>query len=488
MHVSHAVQAVGVGSLGAKDRRGGSARPGRRAPSIPGPRGPVAFEDPPGKLSPRTRDRAGTVTRKARILVTTQGSLGDVHPFFAIALELKARGHDVTLAANPDYAAKVEALGIPFAAVPPSVPDPERDADLVARVRDERTGHEHLIRELILPALPESYARTLAAAAGAEVIVGHSLSLVTRLVAEKTGVPWISCCVQPLSFFSVHDPPILIGVPELAFLRRLPLPLYRAYFWLVKRSIRSWGDPVRRLRTELGLGPAPDPLFEGLNSDLLVLALYTRPLGPPQPDWPPHVKVTGFCFYDGGEKGISPELARFLDAGDPPLVFTLGSWTSGRPGAFLGAAVEAARLLGRRAVFTVGRQKHAELAALPPGVLVTDYAPFSQLLPRSAALVHPGGIGTIALALRAGTPQLLVPSGSTDQPDNADRTVRLGAARLLTRRQVGGERLARELEALLQDSAVREKAAAIRAHMATETGAGSAADAVEELLEKRAEG
>lgn len=424
------------------------------------------------------------MTQKARILVTTSGSLGDVHPFFAIALELKARGHDVTLAANPNYAAKVEALGIRFQGVPPSIPDPERDAELLTRVRHERSGHEALLRECILPALRESYDTTYAAAEGADAIVGHSLAFVTRIVAEKRAVPWIACCVQPLSFFSVHDPPILIGAPELAFLRGLPTPLYRAYFQLVKWSIRKWGDPVRKLRADVGLGPAPDPLFEGLMSDLLTLALYTRPLGPPQPDWPPNVKIAGFCFYDGGERGLSPELEKFLDAGDPPLVFTLGSWTSGRPGPILAACVEAAKSLGRRAVFTAGKLKHPELVDAPSTFFVADYAPFSRLLPRSAALVHPGGIGTIALALRAGTPQLLVPSGSTDQPDNADRTARLGAARLLTRRQVSGERVAREIEALLGDASVREKAAAIRAHMATETGPVAVAEAVEEVVAK----
>ena len=88
------------------------------------------------------------------------------------------------------------------------------------------------------------------------------------------------------------------------------------------------------------------------------------------------------------------------------------------------------------------------------------YAPFSAVLPRSAALVHHGGIGTAAQALAAGLPQLVMPM-TFDQPDNAVRLARLGVARILLPERFSGLRVARDLEVLLGTNAVSRRAAEI---------------------------
>src|SRR5215469_14292303 len=99
----------------------------------------------------------GASFRRRRIVLTTFGSLGDLHPYIAVALGLQARGHEAVIATSGFYRQKVEALGLGFRAVRPDHPDPDGDTGLIRRIMDRRTGSEVVIREFMMPALRESY-------------------------------------------------------------------------------------------------------------------------------------------------------------------------------------------------------------------------------------------------------------------------------------------------------------------------------------------
>ena len=224
------------------------------------------------------------------------------------------------------------------------------------------------------------------------------------------------------------------------------------------------------------------PMF-GAYSPLLNLALFPSILAARQPDWPANTVVTGLCRYDRDERGegMPQALAEFLAAGDPPIVFTLGSSGVFDAGGFYHAAADAVTALGRRAVLLVGPQPEIIASTLPPNCIAIDYAPHSELFPRAAANVHHGGIGTTGQALEAGRPMVVVPF-SHDQPDNAARCERLGVARVVPRRSVSAARLASALRALLDDRGVATRAAEIGAAVCREDGARTAADAIEGAL------
>jgi hypothetical protein len=173
---------------------------------------------------------------------------------------------------------------------------------------DRRKGSEVVIRELIMSVLRESYEDTLAAAQGADLLVSHMLTFTTRLVAEQHGVPWASTMLQPLGLFSVYDPPVLPQTPFLAKLRFLGPAFHRALFWCGKRMVRSWVEPLHRLRAEIGLSPtSEDPLFEGQHSPLLVLALFSKWLADKQPDWPPRPSSPAFPSMTGTARAGCPQ-------------------------------------------------------------------------------------------------------------------------------------------------------------------------------------
>src|SRR5262249_43728877 len=165
---------------------------------------------------------------------------------------------------------------------------------------------------------------------------------------------------------------------------------------LGKLATRFLASPWYRLRAEIGLPPTNDlnPLGDS-HSPALVLALFSKLLAAKQPDWPPQTVITGFPLYDqDGGTGLPTALARFLDDGPPPIVFTLGISAAMVAGPFYEHSAGAAKRLGRRAVLITGRKRRDQPLALSEGVVAIDYAPFSQLFPRAAAVVHHGGIGT----------------------------------------------------------------------------------------------
>ncbi len=425
----------------------------------------------------------GRSSRGRRIVLTTFGSLGDLHPYIAVALGLKARGHEPVIATSGYYRQKVEALGIGFRAVRPDHPDLQADPDLIRRLMDLRRGTKFIIREMIMPVLRESYDDLLAAADSADLLVSHTLTFATRLVAEKKGIPWASSLLQPLGFFSVCDPPILPPAQYLSKLRFLGPALHRPLFRFLKWTVRSWAEPWHRLRAEIGLPPTTgDPLFEGQHSPSLVLAMFSKLFAAKQSDWPPQTVITGFPFYDqDGEAGLPLELAHFLDDGAPPIVFTLGSSAVMDAGPFYEHSASAAKQLGRRAVLLVGKDPCNRPASLPDGVVAFDYAPFSELFPRAAAIVHQGGIGTTGQAMRSGRPMLVMPYAH-DQPDNADRVTRLGIARTIPRHRCTPTRAAAELRHLLDNPAYSQRALEIGEQVRREDGVRAACDALEGLL------
>ncbi len=418
-------------------------------------------------------------TSPRRILLATIGSLGDLHPMLALALGLRERGHHPVIASTELYRAKVEGLGLEFCRIRPDVA--AHDPKLMSDLMDMKRGPEVLLRQLILPALPDTYEDLLKAAAGADLLIAGEIVLAAPLVAEKLGLPWVSALLSPFSFYSAYDPPVSPYAPSLAFLSGLGWRFNKILIALGRRMFRHWWEPVHELRRQKDLSPGGDPLFEVKFSADLILALFSAEIAPPQPDWPPHTVQPGYLFYDQDEArtGLPPELEAFLQAGEAPIVFTLGSSAVHDPRGFFEESAKAANILNRRAVFLCAQSTPP--ATIPGKTIAVPYAPFSELLLRAAVIVHQAGSGTTAQALRAGRPTLIMPC-AFDQPDNADRVKRIGTGLTISRNSYKAHSAARMLAKLLDDPKYAANAERIGHRIRAEDGLGGACDAVEKLL------
>ncbi len=420
-------------------------------------------------------------------LFTTLGSLGDLHPYIAVGIGLRERGHTVMIASSEIYRAKVEGEGLLFRPLHPNLPDITSDAEIWRRIMHPRTGPEFIVRKLIMPWLEQSFEDTVAAAREADVLVGHVIAFATPMVAEHLKKPWMSIALQPSIFLSRLDPPVIAGAPFLSPLNRLIPGFAHLFFRFARGVMRNWGDPINEIRARLGLRPFLNPVLDDMFSPWGTQAWFSRLLAQPQADWPARTVVTGFPFYDKLEpgQGLSTELAEFLDAGPAPVVFTLGSTAVFDAGTFYNESLSAVRKAGRRAVLLVGQDSGNKPAGpVPDNVFVAEYAPYSELLPRAAATVHQGGIGTTAQALRSARPMIVVPY-CNEQPDNGARVRRLGVGRVIPRGKYRAERVAKELKILLAEEDYSKAATQVGREMAAEDGVRTACEGLEALIEQR---
>jgi len=411
----------------------------------------------------------------ARVLLATFGSLGDLHPYIAVGRALRARGVEARIATCSDYRSQVQAAGLEFAPVAPSLAELGTPQELARRVADPIRGSQALVRGLIMPHLRESHQQLRAAAHEADLLIGHPLTFMLQVVAEEQRKPWLSSILAPANFLSRDDPPAMVPLNSLQIARRLGPRTYAAMMHLIRAAVRRWEQPLHDYRRELGL-PASRKvmIFEGQFSALGTLALFDAPLMRPQPDWPPHTRLCGTPLHDGAapEPGSLTRLQEFLAAGEPPLVFALGSSAVWLGADFWPAALAAARQLGRRAILITGA---GSLPNLPDWAGEFSYLPYSQVFPHACAVVHQAGIGTLAQALRAGRPQLITPVWF-DQPDNAARAVRLGVARSLPFRRVTATRLVQQLRPLLAAPAYAAAARDVASSLIGVDGAAVAAE------------
>jgi len=425
------------------------------------------------------------MSSKKRIILSTFGSFGDLHPYMALGLELQSRGHEPVIATMNYYREKVQNAGLKFASVRPDFPQPkDQDPELINRLLDPKKGIKFLTEEVIFGSIRESYSDLLKIVQGADLLVTHPAAPAGPLVGYKTGMPWISSVLAPLSFFSAYDPP---APPFWHWTKKLRVLGPRAMRFLLDTTMSQYrAVAFNRFREELGLPYYGNPTFEGQHSPTLILAMFSQVFGPAQPDWPPQTKTTGFCFYDGHhEHSMSEELVEFLDAGPAPIVFTLGSTAVWVARDFYAESIKAAKLLRQRAVLLIGDERN-RLDNLPDGILAVDYAPYQALLPRASVIVHSGGVGTTSQALFAGAPTLIVPF-AFDQFDNADHALRLGTSRTLYRNQYKAERVARELAHLLNRPDYSERAREISERLEQENGPTTAADLIEDQLLRKEE-
>ena len=156
----------------------------------------------------------------ATIVLSTMGSLGDLHPMIALAIELSKRGNVPVINTWEGYREKVQDLGFKFHPLRPNIE--KKKKKLGRRVMDARTGPEVIIKELIMPALADMYEDLSAACTGADLLISGEIVFVAGTLAEKTGIKWISTSLAPLSMFSSHDPNVYPTAQWIEYLRPMP--------------------------------------------------------------------------------------------------------------------------------------------------------------------------------------------------------------------------------------------------------------------------
>jgi rhamnosyltransferase subunit B len=412
-----------------------------------------------------------------KFLLIPIGSAGDVLPLVWLGRLLRARGHEVLVIAQEMARDMPERAGL--ATLPwgdaaeqealirnPDLWHPRRAIHLIAHFAARWAGES-------IPIIRGQVAE------GRTVMIAGALAFGARVLAERWSVPLLTAHVQPAIFMSVEDTPVMVAHGE--WLRRVPRWVRRAFFgvanWMVDRKM---GPGIEEVRRSVGLPPGR---IKGLmrqywHSPDGVLCLFPEWFAPQAGDWPRQAVLSRFPLDDGGaDRPPDPAVEAFLAAGDAPIIITPGS-ANAHAERFIRQALAACGRLGRRAL--VITRYPEQVAARGPEVACFQYVPFGRVFPRVAAIVHHGGIGTVAQCLAAGVPQLIMPL-SHDQPDNAARVKRMGAGDYLYPSAFKASRIAGVLETLLRSEAVKGACAAVRERSRTQMSE----EGVAELIEAR---
>lgn len=343
----------------------------------------------------------------------TLGSIGDFFPFLAIAEGLRRRGHRVVLASNAGYAGLARMAGFEFAAL-----WERSNQSLDGLIAQDPARAWTVVREqMFLPA------------------IGPAQACIARYAREGQWTLLASWSV--LAAARAHDTAGLL--------------LCKIYLspggWESDQDRRSDGPGLRHVGLFPGwLAPAPA------------------------------LTQTGFAMLgDDMIPALTGEIETFLREGPPPVVFTPGSFMRDAA-AFFREAVAACDRLGLRAIFLTPYREQIP-QNLPAHIRYFSYAPLQRLAPRAAALVHHGGIGTLAQGLKAGIPQLVMPL-FFDQPDNAARLVALGVGASLAPQAWRGEAVAERLQTLLQSAAMKRNCAQAAAHFVKDDAVDRTCDIV----------
>lgn len=419
----------------------------------------------------------------ARVALVTFGSAGDVHPMLAIGRHLQLRGHDVVLLTNPTFQGEAERAGLAFQPIGSS-------EDLQRTVSHPKLWHPVdgfgvMWRYLLRPALQPTYdALARLADEGCGLVVASPVAMGARVAQEKLGLRLVSAYTAATMLRTVHDP---MTMAQWRMPGWMPTPLRRtAWRMLDRHKLQPLVLPaLEQLRAGLGLAPIRASVFgHWMHSPEAGVALFPPWFAPAAPDWPGQVVQTGFPLYDeeadavsASAAGLPDALRKFLAEGAKPVVFMPGTAAQENAG-FYDAAIRACRQTGQRGLL-LGPLPPALAGSLPPSIQAHRYVSFASLLPQAQALVHHGGIGTCAQALRAGIPQLLMPR-AYDQFDNAMRIERLGVGDTL--RGAGLEQMGQKLERLLASPEV----ARCCAELAPKLRSDAARDAIANVIERSA--
>jgi len=416
-----------------------------------------------------------------RIAIITTGSRGDVEPYVALGTGLKKAGHYVRLVSHTNFAQLINSQGLEFWPVDVDVQGIAQSAEM-----RERLGGGNFLAVMSQMAKEAEKSAHHLAKVGLSACLGIDLILtgigglyVGIALAEKLGLPLIQAYYIPFTPTRLY-PSFLIpnGIKLGGTLNRFSYHLAHQVMW---QGFRSADKLVRQKELNLPAAPFWGPYNSKSTRDIPILYGFSPSVCPKPPDWGNDIHITGYWFLEPEDNWTpSPALIEFLQSGQPPIYVGFGSMSTRKPEETTRLVLEALAETNQRGILLSGwGGLHAE--DLPESVFMVDSVPFSWLFPRVAAVIHHGGAGTTAAGLRAGVPSVVIPFFA-DQPFWGRRVADLGVGPApIPLRRLTVDYLAQAIQTVVNDSAIRQRAAHLGAKIQAEDGVAGAVAVLEQL-------
>jgi len=410
-----------------------------------------------------------------KITILAVGTRGDVQPYVALGLGLKAAGNEVRVAAASNFEQFIRSYGLEYGRLEGNFRD-LMEADTVQQVMTGRNPVQ-VYREMtnLSRQILDKFSSDLwQVGQGADGLIYSTVALTGYSIAEKLQIPSFWAPLQPMS--RTHSFPSVMMSSGNHYNNTMNWFTHLIEEQAAWQPLRSYTNQWRK--DFLRLPPYP---FKGLRPQLpkmhypIIYGFSPAVVSKP-PDWGDQVHVSGYWFLDH-QKGWQPPvgLVDFINNGKPPIYIGFGSMNNREATKMTRTVIDAVTLAGHRAILATGWGSLTDVD-LPDTIYQVDAVPHDWLFPQMAAVVHHGGAGTAAAAFRAGVPSVIIPH-VMDQPFWGRRAFELGVSpQPIPRKQVTAENLATAITTALNGAELRQRASTLGKQIRSENGIARAVE------------
>lgn len=361
-----------------------------------------------------------------RIAVFTLGSRGDVQPYVALGKEAIKRGHSYIICTGKTFEEFIVSNGVEFS---------KADSDLMAMLKTDEgkmvfnnaIKHPLKVKKYLKDVVNPLFRKTLdqfwKTAQEADIILYHPKAFGTPDIALSLKIPCVSMPPIPI-IYPIEEFPNLAISPTGNFGKKINKLTYSIMSKAESTSIREVND-FREKTLKLPKRKAGIYTFNTEGKDIPIIYPISKLLFEDVKSFGEKVYLPGFFFLDEEKLKISEEIKKFIEDGSAPIIVSFSSMPLKNPINFKNLLIEALIKTNNRAIVLTGES--GMTFENSKEILAIKEAPHTLLFPYGKGIVHHGGVGTMAAALKSGKPQLIIPF-SVDQPFWANRLYKNGNA------------------------------------------------------------
>lgn len=361
-----------------------------------------------------------------RIAIFTLGTRGDVQPYVALAKQAVKRGHSAIICTGQTFENLIRENGVEFAKAESDLMtllDTKEGKDILNNAGKHIIKTMKYVKEVINPAYRKSLDQFWASAQNADVIIYHPKAFGAVDMAIELGIPCISMPLVPITY-PIEEFPNLALSPIKSFSKRVNKLTYKIMILGEKSNLKELNDfrvkTLKRDKRKAGLYT-----YKRNGADIPIIYPISNALFPEVDSWKEKVCLPGFFYLDYDSQELGQGLKDFITEGMAPIVISFSSMPLKNPEEFKKKLITALKVTQNRAVVLTGVS--GMTFDNNKNILAVPQAPHTLLFPLSKGIVHHGGVGTTATALKSGKPQLIIPF-SVDQPFWANRLYKMGYA------------------------------------------------------------
>lgn len=417
-----------------------------------------------------------------RIAIFTLGSRGDVQPYVALAKAAILKGHSAVICTGKSFKYFIERNGVEFE---------EATSDLMAMLETEEgkmvfnnaMKHPIMTKHYLKDVVNPSYRKTLdefyKSAQGADIIIYHPKAFGSPDIAKSLGIPCISMPPVPITY-PIEEFPNLAISPTRNLGKVINKLTYKIMDKAESASIKEVND-FREKTLNLPKRKSGKYTLKIDGREIPIIYPISSYLFKDVKSWGDKVYLPGFFYLDTGDEVLEEKTLEFINLGKEPIVISFSSTPLKSPDIFKEKLVKALKETDNRAIIIAGNsgitfEKEEE-------ILTIKAAPHTLLFPLAKGIIHHGGVGTMAAALKSGKPQIIIPF-AVDQPFWANRLYKLGyALKPIKEIEVTTEELISRFKEL-EKAEVKQKAQDIKSALSKENGTENAIKYIENYCDR----